>query len=668
MDITSKINKYIESYKSNVTCDITIEEILQIRDECAKEYYNTGGKLISDGTYDELTRIIRSLGITPKVGAVANVAKELTLKQSFDELAGSLEDEVDIDVIFNFFNTHKQTDMMVSNKGDGNSVTLEYNACTGALKQAVTRGKDGVGVDLTSVFSWSVLPDFLKGGLDTDLVAIKYEALLTYENFKKYCTDNSKDLANPRSAISGILGRNDAHLYSKYISLAPIEIRFSNHELDRQAQIINMEKLIKTNPLYVSLSHKVIKVSDFQKHVDTTLANRDKNPYMIDGIVVEIVNEELRHELGWVGGYPKHSKAFKFPYAEYDTEILDIEFDFGKSSGRLTPCVIIKEVKHNGASYNRVSIANYRRFNELKLGKGSKVLFTYNMDCMGYVDRKNDPFNDTITPIPFITNCPHCNSVLKVNDNETFVNCVNYNCDGIRKGAIENFITKMGIKEFKEARIDAMYKEGIISDIPSIFKIDYDKVAKVKGLGSKTAEKLKVELAKKSSVKDYEILGSFPIENLGRGTSLEICKVISLAELLKKDRDSIEKYFINNKVKDVADVMARIIADGIEKYRDNLKELFQLLDIKETKVKRNTATELSICVTGSISYAGARPALKKYIEEELGQKMVGSVSANTDYLICNSVSTSDSYKSAQKHGVKIISETEFFELVAAKKI
>ena len=122
-------------------------------------------------------------------------------------------------------------------------------------------------------------------------------------------------------------------------------------------------------------------------------------------------------------------------------------------------------------------------------------------------------------------------------------------------------------------------------------------------------------------------------------------------------------------IPDVAAVMSNIIADGIDKYRDDLKLMYKVCKVVPTVVKSNTSTILSIAVTGTILYPGARNGLKKFIQEELGQKFSGSVSKNTDYLICNnSNDSSDKLSSAKEHGVKIISEDEFLQLVKDKKI
>lgn len=670
MDNIEFITKVVTDLENGKKVDLgDIEKVSSLREEAAELYYKSDRITIPNELYDRLTRAMRNNNIKVNID-VANSVKEITTEHTFENLAGSLEDEVSPEVIANWIKTNGQNGkaLIKSYKGDGNSVTLEFDATTGKLNTAVTRGRDGKGVDLTSVFS-DVKIDIKELHATSGIFGIKFEAILTYANFRLYCTDNNKELANPRSAISGILGKNDAHLYGKYISLCPIEIRHTEKDIKRMDQIQIMEKICKSSKKFVSLGHELIMFQDFEGIVASTLEKREKMDFMIDGLVLEFTDDTVRDSLGYASGYPKFAKAFKFPYAEYVTEVERIEFDFGSATGRFTPCAIIKPVKHNGATYTRVSIANYRRFEEMKLGRGSKVMFTYNMDCMGYIEVLDEEANKKVTPFKFIDTCPYCNTSLVVNANRTFIYCKNDSCEAIKKGHIENFVKKLTIKEFKMATIDKLYDAKLITNIPSLFTIDYSKVEELPGLGKRSADKIKNEINKKSTLKDYEALGAFPIENLGLSTSLGVCKVFPLEDLLAMSRNDIFKSLMTAEIPDVAAVMSNIIADGIDKYRDDLKLMYKVCKVVPTVVKSNTSTILSIAVTGTILYPGARNGLKKFIQEELGQKFSGSVSKNTDYLICNnSNDSSDKLSSAKEHGVKIISEDEFLQLVKDKKI
>jgi DNA ligase (NAD+) len=86
---------------------------------------------------------------------------------------------------------------------------------------------------------------------------------------------------------------------------------------------------------------------------------------------------------------------------------------------------------------------------------------------------------------------------------------------------------------------------------------------------------------------------------------------------------------------------------------------------KEVRFIRPTATEpqtlanITFVVTGSLNHYENREALKEQIEAK-GGKVVGSVSAKTNYLINNdTLSGSSKNKTAKELGIPILSEQDF---------
>jgi DNA ligase (NAD+) len=87
------------------------------------------------------------------------------------------------------------------------------------------------------------------------------------------------------------------------------------------------------------------------------------------------------------------------------------------------------------------------------------------------------------------------------------------------------------------------------------------------------------------------------------------------------------------------------------------------LNIQEEKqeVYEKKLQNLTFCVTGKVSVWKNRDELSAFIEN-LGGKVTGSVSKNTDYLINNDVnSTSAKNNKAKELGIPIISEQTFMD-------
>ena len=94
-------------------------------------------------------------------------------------------------------------------------------------------------------------------------------------------------------------------------------------------------------------------------------------------------------------------------------------------------------------------------------------------------------------------------------------------------------------------------------------------------------------------------------------------------------------------------------------------KLYQLMIIETPKEeeKKDILAGLSFCITGKLSRVKNRDELASIIEQN-GGKFVKSVSKNTKYLINNdNTSGSAKNKEAQKLGIPIITEEEFFKMI-----
>ena len=117
------------------------------------------------------------------------------------------------------------------------------------------------------------------------------------------------------------------------------------------------------------------------------------------------------------------------------------------------------------------------------------------------------------------------------------------------------------------------------------------------------------------------------------------------------------------------DGIGDVLAQSFREYFDdvNNRRLYNelLAELKLQKEVRDTSSPVAgktFVITGSVSHFTNRDELKAFIET-LGGKTTGSVSAKTDYLINNDVtSNSSKNKKARELGIPVISEEEFMKL------
>lgn len=317
-----------------------VKELKQYLEQASEEYYNTENKILSDKDFDILKDIYESFGTLLDVGA-APTSKGVDVAHEYGILVGTLfkanlvykdenSDKLSIEEWFN--NIDKNIDTLeVSRKYDGNSVTLSYK--NGKCVQALTRGRDGKGKDLTKMFKDRTIKC-------QEEVGIKYEVVVSYKNFDKINEELilGRTYANPRSVLGGIL-KDSMDAGYKYLDLIPLmakfkkdsttsrenQIKFMKEEFGEKSEFFKGYNLIDTiiqdpidtiNSIYI----------DYIKNI------RNELPYMIDGLVIQVVSpQETIEELGIISGRPRYAIALKFPYLEEQSEVTDIEFDIGNT-------------------------------------------------------------------------------------------------------------------------------------------------------------------------------------------------------------------------------------------------------------------------------------------------------------------------------------------------
>lgn len=664
----------ILSLKNNkkYTKEVDFKKLRNYIEKCNIAYFNEGNPLITDEDYDLLLKYYEdnSDDIMPIGAPVDPKKKEVSIAHEFDALTGSLKKAHTIkefkDTFFRLLpgiKENKKIKIVCSLKYDGNSCANTYNK--GKIIQSVTRGRDNKGASLLHLFKDHKIKK-------TDNVGIQYEILMTYKSFDKLNSTLEKKYINPRSAVSGITSDLSGHKYLKYLRLVPIQIKSKSEKIKRKDQLKLFNEIFYEDDKLVKNIRISQKAETFtgtytecikfirQYYKKYTSGRYDLN-YMVDGIVVEVNNKEFR-KLGHVNNCPKWMIAIKFPYQEKESVVEKFEFDIGKANGRITPCIIFSPVFFNGAEQNRVSIANYKRFNELKLGIGSKVIIQYRADTLSYLIKKDCPENDKIKPFPFIKNCEVCGTEITINENKTYAYCLNKNCKAVVQGKILNYIKSLDIMGIDEGIISTLHSKKLLNSIIDLYSLNISDISKIEGFGKKSATNIIESITKKTPY-DYEILEGMGIEGIGKTFSKEVLKKFTLPDLIK----NIKKYKSDIiEMEGFSDKRYNLLLNGIIDNKEILEELIskiKYLNYKETVKMSSSGKSLKFVVTGNTVKFKDRAELTNYLTER-GHKVIGSISLKTDYLITNDTSTGTiKNQKAEALGIPIINEEQLLEIV-----
>ena len=666
------------------------DKVKELLLKASESYYNTEELILTDEEYDTLFKKYYKLTNDFIFGANPDENKRIiSIEHKYKNLTGTLTKCNKIKDFVEWYDSCREKlklepyqfpSLLITLKFDGNSVAIEYK--NGKVEKALTRGKDGKGADLTSVFKDDTI-NYKKP------CGIKYECIITDEDFKAYSELVGAEYVNARSLVSGLLGRLDCKNYRKFLTLVPLEIRYENNIKSREdsledfeiifgdnSKIFDEAFIIEPEELSGKLTPKKIEniknniINELETFYNRMAKDRFNLNYMVDGIVIEIIDEDYRNALGYdTIGRPNYATALKFPYAQQITEVTKIDFCFG-DSGRITPRVWFKPVKFFGATQNKQNIHSVKRFNELSLGVGTKIMIEYRNDCLTYVNKLNTEENSKIKPIPFTNVCPVCGQhsikILKNSNNEeTLAYCSNPICDGKIVGSLQNYVTKMGIKGIKENTFNKLKEKGLVRTIEDLYTLDYDLVEDVQGLGSKTAELLRKSFAEDNNEYfDYQILGSIGIQNIGITNAKLFCSNFDLFEVMNnvfKDDYYLES--IRGKLLSIRgfdEIMVNNLIDGISDNFNLIEFLMKKLKIKSYKkeLENNKSDK-----TYKIVFTGFRdPDLQNKLEL-MGNKITSSVSGQTDYVVAaNPSENTVKIAKAIENGVKIISREELMKI------
>ncbi|QXE87373.1 hypothetical protein KP003_02900 [Geomonas nitrogeniifigens] len=665
--------EFVARYEQGQMTARDAKDLRVLLKRACRSYYETEHKIMSDEEYDRLNDIHEAL-----TGEIISGSKGTTgVSHAYDALMCTLKKVNNIEELSIWLqetSADAQTvTLAVSNKMDGNSVMLQY-ASDGRLTGAVTRGKGGYGVDLGSVFAGRDIPCALQSSF-----GIKYEALVSKSSMAPLSEKRGKDLADPRAAVTGLLHKNDGAAFQEFVHLAPIDIAMEDGTMNRR-EVVEFINALVTEPGFVSPSFRIFEgtpetvIKAIRELYERQARERINWEYMVDGMVIEHLDEAIRERLGWHRGsstYPKFAIALKYPFMECETEAVAMEFEVGPS-GRVTPCVVFAPVTINGRTYRRTSIANWRRFHELKIGRGTRLLFSLINDVLGYVDVLHVPENDGIEPFVFAERCPHCGATIMLNNNGTYAYCPNEGgCRARQAGRILQWVRKLSLKGIADSTIMKLIEHDLICNPQDLYHLDRQQAARIPGLGKSSVANLMATVAGKLNPKDYEVLAAASPEGIGRTLLKPILAHYRLRELYayaqSGQRDDLT--WILMECDGVSEVNALKIIQGLSSPLLEWALTSGDLDVAETFVATNSTTKdrspgsgMKVCFTGKVATFRNRDDFVTAIEAR-GHSFTPSVSRDTDVLVTNDpFSGSNKNRKATELGTLIMTEHEFIEM------
>lgn len=652
---------------SNINDTDRMKELIEVLNKASKAYYAEDIEIMSnaeyDALYDELLMLEEKTGTVLAGSPTVNVGYEAVdnlPKETHESPMLSLDKTKDREALRDWLNGHEA---LLSWKLDGLTIVLTYE--NGTLSKAVTRGNGEVGEVVTNNAKTFInLPHKIayKGKL-----IIRGEAVISYDDFNKINEEIPEEGAkykNPRNLCSGSVRQLNNEITAKrnvrFIAFNYLSQGGSDTDFKLRSEQFDF---LKKQGFEVVEYHKVTedsildKISYFAKMV----ANY---PIPSDGLVLTYNDIEYGRSLGRTAKFPRDSIAFKWADETANTHLIDMEWSPSRT-GLINPVAIFEPVELEGTTVSRASVHNVSIVKSLMLGIGDEIsVYKANMIIPQIKENFTKSGNLTIPKF-----CPACSEKTQIkNENgvETLY-CVNEACPAKQIKRFSLFVSRdaMKIDGLSEATLEKFISVGFIKKLSDIYKLETHKeaICNMDGFGDKSYEKLISSIEKSRDVLLPNLIYALGILNVGLSNAKIICKAFDY-DIEKIKNATVEEIAVTD---NIGDVIATSVFDFFHD-SEKLSEFNELVNelnilIPEKKETNSNIGGKTFVITGSLNTYENRNALKDLIES-LGGKVAGSVSAKTDYLINNDVtSNSSKNKKAKELNVQIISEEDFNELI-----
>lgn len=664
------------------------QEIEQLREQIRHHehcYYVLDQPKISDAKFDRLMNRLKELErehpelVTPDspTQRVGGKPREgfVTVKHRVPML--SLENAYSFDELAEFERrirnlvARQEFDYVAEHKLDGLSISLVYE--DGLLARGVTRGDGENGENVTpNVKTIRSMPLAVDHKLAKALglparFEVRGEVIMARKALEELNREQEeaggKRFANPRNAAAGSVRVLDPTITAArkldvyvYALLADGRVPFPRHSKILEA----LAKLHFKVNRHWKLCHGMEEV---MKYCQQWEAKRDSLPYDIDGIVLKLDETAQWEELGKTAKAPRWAIAYKYPARQATTKVRDIIVQVGRT-GALTPVAVLEPVEIGGVIVSRSTLHNMDEIERLGVHIGDHVLVERGGDVIPKVVKVTRHVADE-RAFRMPAKCPVCGGKVYKMEDEVAYRCVSARCPAKLKEAILHFAGRraMDIDGLGDKNVDQLVDKGLVKDVADLYKLDLETLASLERMGEKSSQNLLDQIEASSETSLARLIFAIGIRFVGERTAQILAQHFgSLDKLAEASQDELTK--IHEVGPKVAESICQFFREP--QNRTLLKKLREAgLRFEEQKAapKDTRLAGKTFVITGALANYSRDQATERI--ENLGGKVVSSVSRKTDYVIVGAEPGSKLDK-ARSLGVRTLDESEFAKLLAGK--
>ncbi len=674
---------------------ILIDQLVEKINQYNYEYYTLDMPTVSDFEFDQLLKQLESLeqqfpdlirSDSPSLRVGGTPTKEFaTVVHRYPML--SLSNTYSEGEIADFDNRVRKTidepvEYVCELKFDGLSIGLIYQQ--GILTQAVTRGDGVQGDDVTNnARTIKSIPLKLRAGAPEDF-EIRGEIFMTKSGFNLMNEEREAlgeaPFANPRNAASGSMKTQDpalvaqrpldCFLYQIPGNILHADTHFEGLQLAKKLGL----KVSAHAKICTSLDQVFAYINHWDKH-------RHELDYEIDGIVIKVNSIAQQNLLGYTAKSPRWAIAYKFKAEQVETPLLSIDYQVGRT-GAITPVANLQPVQLAGTIVKRASLHNADIIHQLDIHLGDTVYVEKGGEIIpkivGVNTEKRIPGSE---PVEFIRSCPECGTKLIKNPGEAAHFCPNEDhCPPQIKGKLEHFISRkaMNIDSLGEGKVETLWESGLVSSVADFYDLTYQqlfglsktiattdgKPEKTLSFKEKTVQNILNGIEASKAQPFHKVLFGLGIRFVGETVAKKLARhfgdihylqqatfdeLIAIEDIGERIADSVLTWFARP---EHHELITRLEEKGL-----------QLKSATDEQTADGPLSGLTFVVSG-VFEKYSRDEMKSLIEAN-GGKNLGAISAKTSYLIAGDKMGPAKKTKAEKLGVPIINEDQFYDLLSS---
>ncbi|WP_454255342.1 NAD-dependent DNA ligase LigA [Pseudomonas sp. Marseille-Q8238] len=429
-------------------------------------------------------------------------------------------------------------------KLDGLAVSLLYE--NGQLVRGATRGDGSTGEDISSnVRTIRNVPLRLQGSGWPALLEVRGEVFMPKAGFEelnaRQAEAGGKTFANPRNAAAGSLRQLDPKITaSRPLEFCCYGIGQVSGELP--ATQVGMLERLKSWGIPISRELKLA------RGIEACLAyyrdigeRRLELPYDIDGVVFKVNTIEDQQQLGFRARTPHWAIAHKFPAMEELTELLDVEFQVGRT-GAVTPVARLKPVKVAGVMVANATLHNMDEVARLGLMIGDTVIIRRAGDVIPQVMQvviERRP--DDAKPVHVPEQCPVCGSAVErtqlvkrskgresVSDGSIYRCVGRLACAAQLKQAIIHFVSRraLDIEGLGDKIVEQLVDTGLVASPADLFVLTYEQVVALEGFADLSTRNLLAAIAESKKPTLARFIYALGIPDVGEETAKLLARAL----------------------------------------------------------------------------------------------------------------------------------------------